>query len=362
MARRTTADAPLAQVRELRRAKEERDRAERQQQQQLQLKTDLTKQGRELLSRSDLAKMQGQQAAREAERGRQFTAEQSSKQAAREADRSAFDAFTKGVLTPEQASVAGSYRPETGYRFGDIGTPTPLPAAGRGGRGSAGLPKAPDMLKMRNDLFGQYYDKGRGGKVLRDQYKSFDDYMADVAGKYASPQQAVGQQPSALPPAGRPSSGTITGRGGVLAASRGGQPVDPEQYAQSLLPNAPTGQQKQVEQPIKKFNVAPLPVQEYTEPIPDFSFENQALKSAFAPPQTLEEFESSLAKGREQKITEAFRRPPTLAEYKRGQLPIERNRPYVQRATVLPNQRLTESLRQQAMRERAMREGGERYY
>lgn len=253
----TTATAPLQEVRALRREREDRDKANARQAQERTLQGDIAKQQLAAKSQFGLAQLQGQQSAAEGRRQRAFTADQSSRQASREADRLAFDAFAKGVLTPEQASVAGSYRPETGYRFKDIGTPTPLSATGRGGGRSAGLQKAPDMMKIYSDSSARFFGKGREGKVLRDKYgDDFDKYMEDIVAKYGTPQQPVGQQPSALLPVADQSRGTITGRGGVLAASRGGQLVDAEQYAQSLLPSAPAGMQQQVEQPTKRFNVA----------------------------------------------------------------------------------------------------------
>lgn len=261
-----------------------------------------------------LQKLQGEQTAQQAQLGRKDAAE------AR-----AFQALTEGRLSPEQAEVAGTYRPEFGYRFKDIGQPT-IPAIGKGGR-QGGLPKAPDMMKTRNDLFQQFYDKGRGGSVLRKQYDGdFDKYMADVVGQYGQP---PAQQAGALPaaPTGKPSYGTITGGGGVLAGSRGGQPVDPEQYAQSLLPNAPAkAQQQTVEQPTERVQ-APMPA---AQPSP------QQIK--FDP-----------------MTSEAFKPPQTLAEFKRKQQ-LEKGVP------ALPGQERMASLIDKIRRERALRAGGKRYY
>lgn len=112
-----------------------------------------------------------------------------------------------------------------------------------------------DMMKVRSDLFQEFYDKGRGGSVLRKRYDDdFDAYMSDVIRQFGQPSaQQPGLLPAAPAQAAIPSHGTITGRGGVLAASRGGRTVDAEQYAQSLLPNAPAVPQQQIEQPTGKF-------------------------------------------------------------------------------------------------------------
>jgi hypothetical protein len=334
------AQRALAETRQLRREREERERNQALQQQNrtLQATAQQAQLGREFTA--DQAVLGREFTADQAKLGREFTADQAKLGRKDAAEARAFLAFTEGRLSPEQASIAGTYRPEFGYRFKDIG---PLnPATGKGGR-QGGLPKPPDMMKTRNDLFQQFYDKGRGGSVLRKQYDGdFDKYMADVVGQYG---QTPAQQAGSLPAAqtGDPSHGTITGRGGVLAGSRGGQRVDPEQYAQSLLPNAPAkAQQQNIEQPTGRVQVALPRVEDIDYEIPKMV---TAADTAFRRPPSFDKFKKMQAKEQEQEITEAFRRPPTLAEFRRKQPPQKRLYSYTRRAPALPNQEIIRSQR-----------------
>lgn len=191
---------------------------------------------------------------------------------------------------------------------------------------------------IEKSLREEYFGTGRRGKELRSQYGErtegglfgiggkevsgggVDKYISSMMSRYQP--QATGSLPAA--PTGTPSYGTITGGGGVLAASRGGQPVDPEQYAQSLLPNAPAkAQQQTVEQPTGRVQATlpPSPQQIKFDPM----------------------------------TSEAFKPPQTLAEFKRKQQ-LEKGVP------ALPGQERTASLIDKIRSERALRAGGKRYY
>lgn len=324
------AQRSLRETRGLRREREDRERAEaiRSQQQNINAQQQLTEtRGRQVASESALdrqAQLNKQQLVGKQQSGLQrMRGEQAARQgrlSLQDASNArAFQAFTEGRLSPEQANVAGTYRPEFGYRFGDMGTAQLPPAKGRAGA-KGGLPGPQDMLKMRNTLFQQFWGKGRGGNELRKKYgDDFDAYFAEQTAGFQQPAAQQGALPAAQ---SKPSHGTIEGSGGVLAASKGGVSVDPEQYAQSVLPKAPV-QQQQFEQPTGRVQ-AKLP------PSPqDVDFD----------PMT----------------SEAFQPPQTLAEFKRKQR-LKKG------ISVLPGQKRMQSLIEKIREERALSSGGKRYY
>lgn len=202
---------------------------------------------------------------------------------------------------------------------------SPRTSEAKARRKAAGLPSAKDMFGIRKGLHDEFYGNTPTARALQKKYgeDGFELFLRGEMKKYYPAPQKQSTTP-ALPP--DPSHGTITGRGGVLAASRGGQRVDPEQYAQSLLPNAPAKvQQQTAEQPTKRIQTT-LP------PSP------QDVSSDFDP-----------------MTSEAFKPPQTLAEFKRKQQ-LEKGVP------ALPGQERMASLIDKIRSERALRAGGKRYY
>lgn len=140
---------------------------------------------------------------------------------------------------------------------------------GVNGRRKTGLPSTKDMLTARNQLFEQFYGKGRGGKQLRDKYQGdFDKYVDEIMGAMSPPPPAQNALP-ALP--ADPSYGTITRGGQVIAAQVAGQTVDPEQYASQLKASLPGQAQAQpvVEQPTRKIQATLPQVEDIDYEIPE---------------------------------------------------------------------------------------------
>lgn len=184
---------------------------------------------------SNLQEMLGEQAAQQGRLSLQDTS-----------NARAFKAFTEGRLSPKQASVAGTYRPEFGYRFDDMGPAQLLPQAKGRAVAKGGLPSAKDMFGIRKGLHGEFYGNTPTSRALKKKYgeDGFELFLREEMRKY---KPAPPAQPGVLPvaPAQQdiPTQKLVQGTDGVWT-----NVPDPfaEQYAQSLLPQAPA---QQIEQP-----------------------------------------------------------------------------------------------------------------